>query len=358
MSRSNRQRRHLHAVPDAGASGPAAGPQQHGRRRRRGRRPDPASSTLDESDWLDILGHDMPPFAAWGVAREMAGLSETALEPPIDGILNHFAELGVPPDLLEGSRSRGGEHHAELAGLLRAATAMLSGDPVAGLLGVWEPLLDRQMSAFDAELAAAEILWSFNGAMGDDDLVDGLTRLVGEAGSTGRPEALVMCRMLAHLGPREVRSLTTRTANALAAGGLTDRPWVSDLGTAAFRRAYELTDGPDRALIVEFGYGRRPHAFVVVVDELGGGLIGLYATEEVDELARQARLDAGARPNRLTEIGPAEAARQLRCALDLPLCAEDEDGEAEMESLAPIVRERVRRLATTPGDPPDGLPPS
>jgi len=357
MSRSNRQRRHLHAVPDAGASGPAAGPQQHGRRQRRGRRPSPASS-LDESDWLDVPGDDVPPSAAWGGAGEMAAGGEAAPEPLADHILNQLAELGVPADLLAGSRSLGGEHHAELAGLLRAATAMLSGDPVAGLLGVWEPLLDRQMSAFDAELAAAEILWSFNGAMGDDDLVDGLTRLVEEAGSTGRPEALVMCRMLAHLGPREVRGLTTRTANALAAGGLTDRPWVSDLGTAAFRRAYELTDGPDRALIVEFGYGRRPHAFVVVVDELGGGLTGLYATEEVDELARQARLDAGARPNRLTEIGPAEAARQLRSALDLPLCAEDEDDEAEMESLVPVVRERVRRLATTPGDPPAGRPSS
>jgi hypothetical protein len=286
-----------------------------------------------------------------GIARERAEPSRPALDPPVDDVLDQLAELGLPPDLLEESRALGGEHHAELAGLLRAATAMLSGDPVAGLLAVWQPLLDGKMSVFDAELAAAEILWSFHGAMGDDDLVEGLTRLVDEAGSTGRPEALVMCRMLTHLGPREIRSLTVRTANTLAAGGLRDRPWVSALGTAAFRRAYAFRDGPERALVVEFGYGRRPHAFVVVVDEVGGGLIGLFATEEVDELARQVYLDSVVQSEGPTEIDAAGAARQIRSALALPMCAEDEDDEAEMESLVPVVRERLRRLTVAPAAP-------
>lgn len=347
MSRRNRQRGHLHAVPDVGSSGAGSGP-RHGRSTGQGWEPDAGPFSLDEADWLGLAGDDVPPLAALGIAREMAELGSAALDPPVDDILDQLAELGLPPDLLEESRALGGEHHAELAGLLRAATAMLSGDPVAGLLAVWQPLLDKKMNVFDAELAAAEILWSFNGATGDDGLVDGLTRLVEEAGSTGRPEALVMCRMLTHLGPRDVRSLTVRTANTLAAGGLQDRPWVSALGTAAFRRAYDFRDGPERALVVEFTYGRRPHAFVVVVDEPGGGLIGLFPTDEVDELAQRVRLDAMARSNGLAEIDAAEAARRIRSALELPMCAEDEADEAEMESLVPIVRERLRRLAAVP----------
>lgn len=356
MSRRNRQRGHLHSVPDVGPSGAGSGAR---RERSNGRwwEPDAAAFTMDEAEWRGLAGDDEPPLAALGIAREMAERGSAALDPPVDDILDQLAELGLPPDLLEESRALGGEHHAELAGLLRAATAMLSGDPVAGLLAVWQPLLDKKMNVLDAELAAAEILWSFNGATGDDGLVDGLTRLVEEAGSTGRPEALVMCRMLTHLGPREIRSLTVRTANTLAAGGLQDRPWVSALGTAAFRRAYDFRDGPERALVVEFTYGRRPHAFVVVVDEPGGGLIGLFPTEEVDELVRQVQLDSLVRSNGLTDIDAAEAARRIRAALELPMCAEDEADEAEMESLVPIVRERLRRLAAVPSAPagPAGL---
>ncbi len=350
MSRRNRHRGHLHAVPDVGPSGAGSG-LQHGPRRR-GREPGSGLFATGEAGRPGAAGDaDGPALAAPGIARDLDGYGHDVIEPPVDDILVQLAELGLPLDLLEGSRASGGEHHAELAGLLRAATAMLCGDPVAGLLAVWEPLLDRKMDALDAELAAAEILWSFSGATGEDDLVDGLSRLVEEAARTGRPEALVMCRMLTHLGPREIRGLTIRAATTLVAGGLEDRPWVPALGTAAFRRAYGFTDGADRALVVEFAYGRHPHAFVVLIDELGGGLIGLCATDRVDELARQVHLDSLAGTNGLTAFDAAEAARQVRSALDLPMCADDEDDQAEMESLVPIVRERLRRLAAVPTGP-------
>lgn len=306
---------------------------------------------MDETDWLEVVGDDLPPLAALGIAGEMAAYGRAGFEPAVDDILGQLAALGLPPDLLEDSRALGDDHHAELAGLLRAAAAMLTGDPVAGLLGLWGPLLDPKMTVLEAELLAAEILWSFHGAIGDDDLVDGLTRLVEEAGPTGRSEALVMCRMLTHLGPREIRGLTVRTADALAGGGVKDRPWVSALGTATFRRAYGFTDGPDRGLVVEFGYGRRPHAFVVAVDESGSGLTGLCVTEEVDELARQVHVESLGPSTDLVEIGAAAAADQVRSALRLPLCPADEDDEAEMESLIPIVHERLGRLAVT-GPPP------
>src|SRR6478735_10224419 len=107
--------------------------------------------------------------------------------------------------------------------------------------GSWKPLLSKRMTAFDAEMATAEILWNLDAATGVDDLVDGLTQVIDEAEHTGRPEALVMCRMLAHLGPPEVRGRANRAANVMAAGGVKDRPWVSSLGTVTFHRAYGFT---------------------------------------------------------------------------------------------------------------------
>lgn len=349
MSRSKR-RGHLHAVPDVGPSAAGSGAPP-GRTRRTGRPADgPVAS--DAADWLGLTGDGGPPFAGWGSAHETSERSGRAPESPVDDTLRQLAALGLPHDLLDDGHAGADEYHAELAGLLRAATAMLAGDPVAGLLALWAPLVDPTTTVLDAEFLAAEILWSFNGAMGDDDLVDGLTRLVEEAAPTGRPEALAMCRMLAHLGPPEIRGLTLRTAGRLAAGGLTDRPWVSALGTAAFRRAYGFTDGPDRVVVVEFSYGRRPHAFVVVVDDHGGGLVGLSATEEVDELARQVRVGSVGRAMAMVDVSAAEAAARIRSALLLPLCPEDQSDEADMESLLPIVHERLGRLTAAPGPPP------
>jgi hypothetical protein len=341
MSRRNRQRAHLHAVPDIDSTVAAPGRRSASGRNGRAARVTPLDPARDRGPRGGVVASSGSPRAT-----------------PVPELLDQLVALGVPPDLVEQSRTLGDEHQAELAGLLRAATAMLTGDPVAGLLGVWEPLLDPHLNALDAELAAAEILWSINGAIGDDDLADGLTRLIEEAAATGRSEALVMCRMLTHLGPPEVRSPATRAANLLIRGGLEDRPWVSALGTAAFHRAHTLVAGPARALVAEFGYGRRPHAVVVEVDEIGAGLVGLCVTDEVDELARQVRLDAAACRTDLTELRAAEAAELIRGALVLPLCPEDEDDEAEMESVVPIVRERLRRMpgarAAPSGPPPVG----
>ena len=216
MSRRKRPRGHLHAVPDPNASiAPKGRPRKH-----RSREPDPELFPVD--DFIPI--GDMPPLAEMGVMMEIAALGRAPEDLPIDDILDQLAALGMPPELVDQTRGLGDEHRAELAGLLTAATAMINGDPVAGLLGVWEPLLDKKMTAFEAEMTAAEILWTFDGATGDDDLADGLTRLIEEAEPTGRPEALVMCRMLAHLGPPEVHSRAIRAASTLAHGGTRDRP--------------------------------------------------------------------------------------------------------------------------------------
>ncbi len=345
MSRRNRQRGHLRAVPDPVPSAthrqgskPPTKPQPTARRRGE---PDPRS--FDETDLFEMFdpGDDVPPPARAGIAAEMARAADDL---PVDDILDQLAALGLPPDLVDQSRALGDEHRAELAGLLTAATAMMAGDPVAGLLGIWQPLLDRKITAFEAELAAAEILWTFDGAAGEDDLVDGLVRLIDEAEPTGRPEALVMCRMLAHLGPPAIHDRAVRAADTLAAGGIRDRSWVSSLGTATFQRAYGYDDGAARVFAVEFGYGRRRHAFVFIVDPLLPCLAGLYATDDVEELHHEVRQDALAHHHVLAELAAAEVGSLIRAALALPFCPEDEDDEADMEGIVPIVRERLRHL--------------
>ncbi|HEY5878975.1 MAG TPA: plasmid pRiA4b ORF-3 family protein [Nakamurella sp.] len=352
---SRRKRGHLQAVPDPNTS---IAPKDRPRKRRR-REPDPE---LFPGDDLILIG-DMPPLAEIGVMREIAALGRAADDLSIDDILDQLAVLGMPPELVEQGRDLGDDHRAELAGLLTAATAMVNGDPVAGLLGVWRPLLDKKMTAFDAEIAAAEILGAFDGAADDDDQVERLTWLIEEAEHTGRAEALVMCRMLGHLGPAEVRGPAVRAANTLAAGGIRDRPWVSSLGTARFERAYGFDDDGGRVLAVEFAYGRRPHAFVLLLDELDGGVVGLYASDDTQELFRQIRLEALAHARHPAPVDAGDAAEIIRSALAQPFCPEDEDELAEMEGIVPIVLERLRHLphgapaATEPARRADADPP-
>src|SRR6478672_5626696 len=266
MSRRERSHGHLHVVADPGTPVEAPKPAA-GRAPKNGRR-NPQAKHAPEPDFgLFPMDEFAPPDPA------------DAQDVPIEDVLRQLEALGLPPDLVAQTRALDDEHRAELAGMLNAATAMLTGDPLAGLIGIWKPLLSKRMTAFDAEMATAEILWNLDAATGDDDLVDGLTQVIDEAEHTGRPEALVMCRMLAHLGPPEVRGRATRAANVMAAGGVKDRPWVSSLGTVTFHRAYGFTDQGGRAVVVEFAYGRRHHAFVFLLDEEEGGVVGLYASD-------------------------------------------------------------------------------
>jgi hypothetical protein len=315
MSRRQRSRGHLHALADPGE--PADAPQ-------------PGAE----------LEPDLGLFALDGLAASGPADGQSV---PVEDIIRQLEALGMPPDLVAKSRALDDDHRAELAGMLDAATAMLAGDPVAGLISLWRPLLDREVTAFDAEMATAQILWSFDAA-GEDDLVDGLTLMIEQARHIKRPEVLVMLRMLAHLGPPEVHDPATRAANTLAAGGIKDRPWVSSLGKATFHRAYGFTDEGGRVLAVEFGHGKRHHAFVFLLDETQGCVVGLYASDEVDELHRQIRLEAVAHQLVPSTFSAVEAAEVIRSALDQPFRPGDEEDEAEMEGIVPILRERLGHL--------------
>ena len=332
MSRRERSHGHLHVVADPGTPVEAPKPAA-GRAPKNGRKNPPAKQPVPEPDFgLFPMDEIAPPDPA------------DAPDVPIEDVLRQLEALGLPPDLVAQTRALDDEHRAELAGMLNAATAMLTGDPLAGLIGIWKPLLSKRMTAFDAEMATAEILWNLDAATGDDDLVDGLTQVIDEAEHTGRPEALVMCRMLAHLGPPEVRGRANRAANVMAAGGVKDRPWVSSLGTVTFHRAYGFTDQGGRAVVVEFAYGRRHHAFVFLLDEEEGGVVGLYASDDADELYRQMTLEALDHTCALSALSAAEAAGVIRYALDLPFYPEDEEEEAVMEGVVPLLLERLRHL--------------
>ena len=86
----------------------------------------------------------------------------------------------------------------------------------------------------------------------------GITHLIEEAAATGSPEALAMFRALAHLGPPEIKAAANRAANALASGGVKDRPWVHALGKAEFVDAYGYSDdeGAQQSIALEFRYNK------------------------------------------------------------------------------------------------------
>ena len=138
----------------------------------------------------------------------------------------------------------------------------------------WKLLLKRGTTPLDAELCAAEFLVMFEEAIGDLDLAESVTHLIEEAAATGSPEALAMCRALAHLGPPEVKSAANLAANTLASAGIKDRPWVHLLGKAEFTDAYGYSDdeGAQQSIALEFRYNKTNHVFVVLIDhDLGVG---------------------------------------------------------------------------------------
>ena len=167
-----------------------------------------------ELDALDDSGGPSAPAPAKGEVGPLPEGITTA------DIRREIAELGAPAEVLAIAESFG-DDVAALVSWLREVTADdAQSDSLDALMQNWKVLLRRGTTPLDAELCAAEFLVMFEEAIGDLDLVAGVTHLIEEATATGSPEALAMCRALAHLGPPEIRAAANRAANTLASGGV------------------------------------------------------------------------------------------------------------------------------------------
>jgi hypothetical protein len=144
---------------------------------------------------------------------------------------------------------------------------------------------------------------------------------VEHATRAGTPPALALLRALAVVEvTAEQREAASTAAAALAAGGVAEPPWAAEIGRVRVGECWRLADvyGDQASLLMTFGYGRRRHGLVALVDfnHLGGWVKDLFVTAEPGVTLRELRKVASSEPlATLEQVDPPEARRLLEDGL-------------------------------------------
>lgn len=336
-------RRHLEAVPDPsthagarrGKTGSALSLSDRCEPAPPGRRRDGRATAAQPADLLRVPVADGTP--------DPASEDITAAD-----ICRLLADLGAPADLTEAVAEFGDDLPALATWLQEIGAFGDPGDVLEPMLEQWTDLLEPGVGALAAEIRAGEFLYSFQAAAdGSPCLLEAMDFLLREAAATGRPEALAMCRCLAHLGPTAIRSTARRSAHDLSGSGLADQPWVADLDRAEFDAAFTYVEAGQETFALEFRRAGRGHAVVVVVDRRGGGIRDLFVVENVATLRREVHQARATRGFAITPLQAAQAAARLQAALAAPSCATEPDEVVGVGVHLPILQDRLARLATS-----------
>jgi hypothetical protein len=192
----------------------------------------------------------------------------------------------------------------------------------ADLLGAFRPAV-QATDPLDVEVLASDVLgswWKRLPPGEDPDAVFG-EGAIGHAARAGTREAMALLRALAILGVTPAqRNAASSAAAALATAGVADPPWAATIGRVEIGACWRLADvfGDQASLLSVFGYGRREHGLVALVDfnHLGGWVKDLFVTAEPAKVLRELRKSARSEPYAvLDQIDPAEARRLLEDGL-------------------------------------------
>jgi len=219
------------------------------------------------------------------------------------------------------SRGRGKKRPTTRPRSARRVTPSLGGLH-AELLRAFRPAV-LATDPLDVEVLASDVLgswWKRLPPGEDPDAVFG-EGMIGHAARAGTREAMALLRALAVLGVTPAqRDAAAGAAAALAAAGVADPPWAATIGRVRVGPCWRLADvfGDQASLLAVFGYGRREHGLVALVDfnHLGGWVKDLFLTQEPARVLRQLREAARSEPFAvLDEVDPAEARRLLEDGL-------------------------------------------
>jgi hypothetical protein len=213
----------------------------------------------------------------------------------------------------------------------------------------------------DVEVLASGMLgsWWQRLAPGEDlDAVLG-EGVISHAAQAGTPEAMALARALAVLGVTPAqREAASAAAAALTAAGVADPPWAATVGRVQVGACWRLADvfGDQASLLSVFGYGRREHGLVALVDfnHLGGWVKDLFLTLEPGTVLRELRKAARSEPFAVLEqVDPAEARRVVEdglAATDATWQPEVSDEFREFRALA-LARCRAMPAPDRPAEP-------
>jgi hypothetical protein len=192
----------------------------------------------------------------------------------------------------------------------------------AELLGAFRPAVQATYP-LDVEVLASEVLgswWKRLPPGEDPDAIFG-EGAIGHAAKAGSREAMALVRALSVLGVTPAqRNAASSAAASLAAAGVADPPWAATIGHVEIGACWRLADvfGDQASLLSVFGYGRREHGLVALVDfnHLGGWVKDLFLTPEPARVLRALRKTARSEPFAvLDQVDPAEARRLLEDGL-------------------------------------------
>jgi len=214
-----------------------------------------------------------------------------------------------------------------------------------GLLSWFAPLLEPGRDQLDAEVAGSQFIAELRriAPAGLDVLAD----VAGQLTDHGSPEALAMMRVLAAIGPDEVRLLAANAARGMALRGQADLPWARDLGRPRPGHCFGYQDiyGEQRSVVITFSYGRKKHALVVLIDYLlGGGIKDCYAVDYAESLRTDYRSISSDPELRFSDLDGAAARALLEAALSREPCPVAPDQIRDVEDYIELLRARVALL--------------
>jgi hypothetical protein len=262
-------------------------------------------------------------------------------------LFRDMAESGAPDEVLqvlEGAVSvEDGLGRLAEAGLLPSMEQSFE-----GLLEGFTPLLEPGCDQLSAELCGAEFLGMIRQASpGDLDMTAVLLEITEQAAGTRMPAALAMLRVLAAVGPAEVRPAAEAAGDKLVASGAADPPWAPGLGSPRPGPCFGYADdfGAQQSLTITFSYGRKRHALVALIDyDLGGGVKDCFVTDRPDRIRARYREMGREAGVQYRDYQAAEARAILDRALGREPCPVEPDQVEDVEAYLDLLRVRAELL--------------
>jgi hypothetical protein len=270
-----------------------------------------------------------------------------------------FAATGAPDETLQliaGARSiDDAMDRLAAAGLLPSEE-----ESRRGLTSWFTPLLEPGCDQLDADLLGSSFLGMMRAACADypaeleEDLPAVLGQLILQLQYDQSPEVLAMMRVLAAVGPAEIRPIAADAAAKLVAAGLADLPWAEGLGAPQPGACFGYGDdlGEQLSVVVSFRYGRKAHAVAVLIDNvLGGGIKDCWVSDRTPDSIRN-RCRAAAREPGLQffDLEAAQARAILEQALARPPCPEQPDQIDDVGENLELLRSRLVLLPEASAD--------
>jgi hypothetical protein len=225
----------------------------------------------------------------------------------------------------------------DLAALFARTSAS---DVTAAVLTEAHMVLADLASPLDAELWGSDVV----AALGSDDLAGAL---VSAAENAATPEALLVLRVLAAVGPPGLGDAAAAAAARLAERGTSEPDWANGLGAPAPGECWRYGDeiGQAEAVTMSFGYGSRSHVLSALVDHSRGGGIRNVWVGETDEALGWTKDASREDPTVIFEmISQADARSRLEKALAAQECPLQPDEAANVSARRALLQARVALL--------------